>query len=379
MSRRTDQGQAAERRRRPAARRQGGLQREAQGREGRRTRGGPPPPTDDIPQRHQHTPPGDGRGVVLIGNLRLGLTGVNGWVHSWANRITKITARVACPATNCGNPFGSGCLTERLWARRPGALATVSVVAGGGLLAVRHLAVAHSPSACRRAGCGRGHPAGRGTDDPSTTHAGQRQPRTPPAGRGCDRRNRSGGRGSAGRRITRQEASIIMATHRPLKAAPIADVTGAESGRTAARASRSGPQAVRRLFPGHAHRRRSPRRRPEDRHPARRHGHQPAPDPEGDQGTSGRHQLRLCALWREPAGAGQQGARQGSRGHAAAADRTAGLSGQSIPARRHCCPMRRRKRTSSRCAGCSAALPASPASPTTWAAGSWPYPTVWHR
>ncbi len=88
----------------------------------------------------------------------------------------------------------------------------------------------------------------------------------------------------------------------------------------------TGPQAVRCLCPGHAHR--GDHLGPaQDRHPARRHGHQSAPDQKAIKELPGDVSFGFRALWREPAGAGQQGACQGARGHASAAARATRLSG----------------------------------------------------
>ena len=279
------------------------------------------------------------------------------------------------PRDELRQPLRKRSLSERLWAKRPGCAGHCfrRACRHGGRRC--HLAVAHSPSLRRRAGCDRGHSARRGTED-IVDHAG----------RGCR------GHGPRPMRAAEtvleaeeappkdysQEAAIIMATHRPLQGRADCRCHGAGSGRTAAARLEAGPQALRCLCPGHAHRRHhlGPA---QDRHPARRHGHQPAPDPEGDQGASGRHQLRLCALWREPAGAGQQGARRGSRGHASAADGTAGLSGNQSRSADTAVDAPEEENLKSLRWHAEPLCRLSPASPTTWAAGSWPYPTVWHR
>ena len=276
------------------------------------------------------------------------------------------------PRDELRQPLRKRSLSERLWAKRPGALADCIRRACRHLCWRCRLAVAYSPSLRRRTRCDRGHPAGRGTEDHRSTTPDAAAEDTAAADEAAETVLEAE---EAPPKDYSQEASIIMAPHRPLKAAPIADVIEQSPDGPLPRISKQGRK------PSDVYAQVTPTAvitsdRPKIAILLGGMGLNQRLTQKAIKELPGRHQLRLRALWREPAGAGQQGARRGSRGHAAAADGADRLSGQQS----------RSEDPAGRCAEeenlkslrwhAEPLCRLSPASPTTWAAASWPYPTA---
>ena len=262
------------------------------------------------------------------------------------------------PRDELRKPLRKRSLQERLWAqaaqpvhacRRVRSLARF--LAGGAWL------VLHAPAAGGRARGGGRHSARRRNCRPPR----RAPPRMRPS-RGGDRRRRGDrpecrrdpglrrrGAGEPARRTRRKPPSSSRRS-RPLQPAPIADVTETTDAGPLPRISSRGRK------PFDVYSQVTPlsvtsSKRPKIAIVLGGMGLNAEADEEGDRRASGRRHAGLRALWREPAGAGEPGARRGPRDHAAGADGARWLSRHQPRPEDAAERCHAANRTSRRCAG----------------------------